>query len=338
MEKRDDRTLLLSDTSVPDLFIADHMPLLDEHALKVYLLLLQSEGRGRKLDKKELAARLGVTVTRVEKALNILESERLVSQKDTETEVIDLKVSEVERYVADKKETKPSEVLPGEVSARERTVRIINDTYFQGAMSYRWYALIDRWFSDYRFHPDVVYTLFSELVDRNKLNHTGYAASIADNWHKNGVRTFEQLSRHQDRFRDMYQFCQKVAKSLRISLDEYNEPLIRKWNEELGFDFDIVELALSRSVRLRNAKNLMIYDRMLRTWHSHGLKDKEAILAFEGKQAAQKPENQTRFGKDNRGNYEDQGDPTVYDQALNDGLRPLRLKQEGKARETSSDR
>ena len=122
MEKRDDRTLLLSDTSVPDLFIADHMPLLDEHALKVYLLLLQSEGRGRKLDKKELAARLGVTVTRVEKALNILEAERLVSQKETETKVIDLKVSEVERYVAGKKEAKQSDVLPGEVSARERCV------------------------------------------------------------------------------------------------------------------------------------------------------------------------------------------------------------------------
>lgn len=330
MNKRDERTLLLSDTPVPDLFIVDHMPLMDAVALKVYLLLLQSKSRGRTLDKKGLAARLSLDQTKIEKALNLLEMEKLVSQEEDEINVVDLKVSEVERYVDDKQKVAKKHVLPGEISARERTVTIINDTYFQGAMSYGWYTLIDRWFSDYQFKPDVVYTLFSELVDKNKLNHKGYAASIADNWHKNGVRTFEQLSRHQDTFRAMYQFCQKVARSLRLSLDEFNEPLIRKWKEELGYDFEIVEIALAKSVRLRNAKNLTVYDRILRTWHSHGLKDKPSILAFEEQAAKNAGHKGAAAGaRDNRGNYQDQGEREDYARAIDDGLRPLRVKGEG---------
>ena len=82
-------------------------------------------------------------------------------------------------------------------------------------------------------------------------------------------------------------------------------------------------------------------DALLTLFAKHGYEiteDIQAVSYTHLKQAAKKSESQTRFGKDNRGNYEDQGDPTIYEKALNDGLRPLRLKQEGRSRETSSDR
>lgn len=333
MPTRDEQNLLLSDTSVSDLFIADHMPLLDEYALKVYLLILQGRRRGENApDRQSLAVRLGISSAKLEKSLNILTAQGLLERDADTLRPVDLKLAEVRRFAAHRQPE--AAAPPAEVSKRERVVAIINDTYFQGTMSYRWYQLIDTWFDRYGFKPEVVYTLFSELVERNKLNHAGYAASIADNWHRSGVKTFEQLSMHQDTFKANYAFCAKVARSLRIQLDEYNEPLIRSWQDELGFDFDIVELALKQSVRMSNAKNLTIYDRMLRTWHEAGLKDKAAVEAFEASRRAKaSASRQTgRPGaRDNRGNYADQGDASAYADDLSDGLRPLRLKQEEQA-------
>jgi len=327
MTKRDEHQLLLSDTAVPDLFIADHMALLDEFALKVYLMLLQGKTRSdQKIERESLAARLGITVQKVDRSLNILEQEGLLRQTDGAIELVDLKHAEVSRFVKNREAL--VKVTPGEVSKRERVVGIINDTYFQGTMSYRWYALIDGWFEKYMFEPDVVYTLFSELVERNKLNHVGYAASIAENWHKNGIKTFEQLSMHQDKFKENYAFCARVARSLRIKLDEYNEPLIRKWNEELGYDFTVVELALKQSVRMNNAKNLTIYDKMLREWHAAGLKDKASVEAHEAVRRASAGKKPAGPARDNRGNYRDQGDVDAYKNDISDGLRPLRVKRE----------
>lgn len=322
MKKRDERSLLLGDTSIPDLFIADHMPLLDPFALKVYLLLAQAAAKGRELSTKQLSARLGLTERKVQQALALLVEKGLVRLDDQHIRLIDLKAQEVDRYVEREAQKRQAKVEPGLDSERTRTVQNINDTFFQGTMSHRWYNLVDTWFTQYHFQPEVVYTLFSKLVDYDKLAHFGYAQSMAENWYGRGIRTFEQLAKYENQFKAMRELSQQVAKKLRISLDDYSESLIAKWYEELGYGMDIVDIALQKSVRLANAKNLEVYDRMLRSWFEAGCKTTQDVEAYEKNRRQMAPvKGGTR--RDNRGNYSEQGDASQFDQAWSDELEDI---------------
>lgn len=322
MKNRDERSLLLGDTSIPDLFIADHMPLLDPFALKVYLLLAQATAKGRELSLKQLSARLGLTERKVQQALAVLVETALIRLDDQRIRLIDLKAQEVDRYVERESQKRQAKIEPGLDSERTRTVQNINDTFFQGAMSHRWYNQVDTWFSQYHFQPEVVYTLFSKLVDYDKLAHFGYAQSMAENWHRRGIRTFEQLAKHENQFKAMRDLAQQVAKKLRITLDDYSEALIAKWYEELGYGMDIVDIALQKSVRLANAKNLEIYDRMLRSWFAAGCKTTQDVETFEHNRR-QTTAAKDGARRDNRGNYSVQGEASQFNQAWSDELEDI---------------
>jgi DnaD/phage-associated family protein len=321
-----DFKLLLGDTLVPDLFISDHVASLDEVSLKTYLVLLHTAQRGfRPADVDELAGRLGITPLCVEQALLTLIARELVEQIDGRYVPVDLKEKEVERHIEAVlgRRYEIRSLSREEVTERERIVTEVNDAFFQGVMSGTWYREIDRWFSEFNFEPKVVYALFVELGSRQKLDHIGYARQMALNWHKNGVSTYEQLVNYQEAYSVTKDFVQKVAKKLRIKLSEFDIDAVSAWREELGFSYDIVELALKKSTRARGGGSIAFFDAILREWYDHNLKTKEAVEAYERdrKTASAVPARRASA----KGNFSDQGKDDPYTGTFHAGVRLPRL-------------
>lgn len=267
--------LMLSDTLVPDVFISEYMAKVSPEATKVYLLLLLSEQKGsRQLEVNDLTVRLGFDENIVYKALTELQGEGLLTRNEYAIELSDIKTREVRKFLERERsgEVPPSDLNREDLDKRETIVSQINDTFFQGTMPLEFYTVVDRWFHDYRFEPEVVYAAFNEAHTRKRLNGPGYVAAIADNWGRDGVRTFEQLEEHYKRFEAMKAIETKIKKKLNLrgEMTEYQQALVRKWVEEMNYDFPIIDYAMSFTVGIRNP-NMNYIDKILTRWHDNGL-------------------------------------------------------------------
>ena len=109
-------------------------------------------------------------------------------------------------------------------------------------------------------------------------------------------------------------------------MTEYDEEMVARWIEQLGYDFDIIELALRKTTRLSHP-NLSFIDRLLQEWFEHNLHDAEAIQAYEtekAKQITQQRKSQVghTVSQQNRGNFEQRDYSSDY---LNSFFEPVTL-------------
>ena len=269
---------------LPLYFVHEYMTPLDGQALKLYLWLQAAAAEGREaLEEAELASALSLSGNELADALSRLVSNSLISLNNDGLELTDLWAVEREHRRARKERVSPLlRVNPELRQRREEVIRQISDTFFQGLMPSYFYREIDRWFEQYSFDPDVVYALFQEAKQYNKLSSSGYAASIAANWAANGVHSFAELSHYFDRYNRLKSVAERVRKKLRLrnELNEYQLELIDRWSNEWAFSFEIIDEALRRG-SLRSSPNLQYIDRILQDWKQAGLSTLSEVQAFE---------------------------------------------------------
>lgn len=290
--KLDSNTILhLSDTLVPDVFISDYMNRLDGTAIRCYLAILQTYQHGnRKLTTAELAHRLGISENRAEQALSELQFLQLIVIQSGKLEIVDIKFVEAKKHLTHRLETE--NVSEEQISRRERIIRQINDTFFQGVMSSTYYAKIDDWFHKYGFEPEVVYAMFSEAAGNNKLDGPGYVSAIAENWAAHGIKTFRQLNQFYQEYDEIKEIKKKIRDKLKIQgeLTVYQEKLLKKWLRQYQFDFSMIESALAETVNVNNPSFRYI-DSILTKWHEKGYSSaadiKEAKVRHQQQKALQ---------------------------------------------------
>lgn len=287
MKLEENQKLLLSDTLVPDIFITEYLPALDGLAVKVYIYLLLALRKNRKVTENDLARRMGVDKEDIKIALLKLSDLKLIEIKSDGLTICDVKAQEIERTYRPKTASTPLEIMAqGNVfSQREQLIRDISKTFFQGLMSPSWYAEIDSWFDRYHFEPEVVYALFQECSRRNKLDNRAYIAKVAENWSIRKIITYQDLNDYFVSYEKIKQITKKVGRKLRKSMTEYDEEIVSRWVEKMGYDFDIIEIALRKTVKL-SQPNLAYIDRILQEWFSHQLREAVAINAYEADKAA----------------------------------------------------
>ncbi|HHU54103.1 MAG TPA: DnaD domain protein [Clostridiaceae bacterium] len=272
-------TLHLSDTLVPDLFITEYINKLSGNAIRCYLTLLLTFQHGnRKASPADIAQRLGVSVNKAEQALTELQQVQLIVIQSGIIELVDLKAKEIKRSLL---RSPPDEnVSETDLSRREAIVQQINDTFFQGVMSLGFYTVIDEWFSQYQFEPEVVYAIFAEASSKQMLKNPGYVSGIAQNWGKSGVKTYSQLNQYYKKFEERQILIQKIRKKLKIKgfLTEYQEEFVDRWTKEYGYNFEIIDLAMAQTVNV-GSPSFKYIDTILTAWHKKGLKTAEAIEA-----------------------------------------------------------
>ncbi|MBR2289730.1 MAG: DnaD domain protein [Clostridia bacterium] len=95
------------------------------------------------------------------------------------------------------------------------------------------------------------------------------------------MKTFEELDEYFSRQEKINALKKEITSKLGIfrALTSFEEEYILKWTEEYGYQMDIIELALKRSVLKANA-GFKYYDDILSDWHAKGLTTKEEIETY----------------------------------------------------------
>lgn len=306
MRVEDHQTILLGDTPIPDVFIQDVMPRLSGQAVKCYLFLKSVAHHGaREATRADLADRLGISEAAVDEALVELVKRELITLGERQIAVNDVKMQEIHKRYRPITSSRPTDIVARDHDEKARldVVDTIRMTFFQGLMTLDWYDAIDRWFVAYGFEPDVVYAVFQEAANKNKLDGPGYAMGIAENWAAAGVKTYAQLTVYYERFMATNDIKAHVAKTLRRKLTAYDLKEVERWVDDYGYDKSVIDFALSKTTSAANP-SVRYVGAILTGWHKEGLQDLEAIKAHEQAAYAKwKRTGKASGGRDNRDNF-----------------------------------
>lgn len=310
MQIDESRKLLLSDTLVPDIFIAEHLPSLSGLAVKIYIFLLFVARTERSVSEKDLARRMGEEEEIIKTALTELAGRDLIFLQEHKLQIADIKEAEIERIYRPRTSSEPAEILEKreQYSRREKLMADISKTFFQGLMSPSWYTEIDTWFDRYNFEPEVIYALFQECARRNKLDSKAYINRVAENWSARGIMSYQDLNQYFLAYDKVNKVTRKIGRKLRKNMTVYDEEIISRWVEKMGFDFDVIDLALRKTVKIANP-NLAYIDRILEEWFAHQLRTPEAVKEYESHKAGSRSKsakggrNDSAAGRKNVGNF-----------------------------------
>jgi DnaD/phage-associated family protein len=284
------KSILYSDTLVPDIFISEYLPSMPCEQVKVYLYCLFLSKYNKKASTEDLSKKLEMDYDTVSNAISALINLGIMERKDNAVKIVDLKEKEINKIYRRKTTSTPEDaILSSERSTRRReTIKAINDNFFQGVMSPSWYTNIDAWFDKYKFEEDVMYALFQHCYDYKGLS-PGYIEKVADNWHsKNIINNFD-LDSYFIQYQKIKDIKQKIGKKLKLNrlLTEYEEEFVEKWVENFGFTFEIIDIALKKTTAKTNP-NFNYVHAILKDWAKKELKTKEEILEYEREKKQQK--------------------------------------------------
>jgi len=277
------KSILYSDTLLPDIFISEYMPSMSPDCLKVYIYCLFLSKYNKKASAEELSKKLEMEIDKVKNAFTHLESLGIIKRKDRSIQFVDLKEKEINKLYRMKTTSTPEEAALSSERNKKRNhiISAINNTFFQGVMAPSWYTDIDAWFDKYQFEEDVMYALFQHCYDHNGLSKQ-YIAKVADNWHSKGIKNSFDLDRYFIEYQKLKDIKLKIAKKLKRKspLTQYEEEYVEKWVMDYKYNFDVIELALKKTTAIANP-NFEYINRILTNWYENGLRTKEEIITAE---------------------------------------------------------
>jgi len=311
--------ILYSDTLVPDIFITEYMPSMDGDCLKIYVHCLFLCKYNKFASTEELSKKLGIDINKVKDALFYLENLGILARKDKSNSIIlaDLKEKEIAKIYRMKNTSSPDEAVLSSNRNKKRNniITQINNTFFQGTMSPSWYTDIDAWFDKYMFEEDVMFALFQYCYDHNGLNKN-YIIKVGESWHSKKIINSFDLDNYSIENQNYKDVRSNVVKKLRrkAPLTEYEEECIQRWVNVYRYNFEIIELALKKTVTKAEA-NFKYIDTIITDWHKNGLKTKEEVIVYDtnGKSSVKQTKD---TAVPQRGNF----DQRIYDDDYYDSL------------------
>ncbi|MBQ7668459.1 MAG: DnaD domain protein [Clostridia bacterium] len=297
MKITSNKSLLLADTQVSDIFISEYFADIDGDFVKVYLYCLYLEKFGKEIDVLDLAKKTGLELARVKQAMDYLNGAGLIIASENGIMLCDLKEKEITKLYRPKLSNSPEEAEKTLKVNKKRSevVTMINNTFFQGIMNTSWYNDISTIFDKYGFEEDVVYSLFKYCYDKHAL-HKKYLFTVADAWYQNKIKNLDDLDRYYSEYEKTNKIKKQITKKLGFTrnLTEYEEAYIEKWTMEFGYDLSLIELALKKTTSKSNP-NFEYINKIITDWNEKGLKTKEAIEEY-SKQVVEK----NKFIKQNK--------------------------------------
>ncbi|MDD4502022.1 MAG: DnaD domain protein, partial [Clostridia bacterium] len=267
-DKFDSKSILYSDTLIPDIFLSEYLPLLSPQAVKVYSFCCFLEKTERIIDIFKIVRRLDIEETELATVLDELAKKHLISISGRDIFVNDIKGIEIDRLYRER-----TSIKPDDMGEKESVISAINDQFFDGNMPIYMYGCIEQWFKKYRFEDPVMVMLFSISNEKGALTRN-YIETVAKDWFENGVKTvfdLEALFNERDKMKDVHN---KILKALnrKTAFTQYETDLINKWFNEYHYSFEIVEEALKKTVKIANP-NIAYVDKILSTWYENEFKN-----------------------------------------------------------------
>lgn len=272
--------LLISETLIPDIFIARYMPMLGKDAVAIYLWTRMAYG-DRSFTLKDVKSYGAINEADIKTALAELVTAGVLLRAEGDTfEPVDLKKIEVDEYLNRNTGSDGVPVMRSDEKSRNLLATSIQKTYYQGRMAYIFYRLIDTCLYEYHFEENVVYSLFEEGRELRIHFIPARMTDLARRWYEKGYTTTAAL-------KDYYELANRrkgiealVKKKLRIHLIDRDYEFIDTWASTLGVDEELVEYAINR-LEYRNTIRTIDINNKLKEWFDAGIKTVDAAMVYE---------------------------------------------------------
>jgi len=270
--EQNNKSLLFSETFLPDIFFSEYLNAAPGDFIKVYLYIVFLSKFEREIAISDLSKTLALNIGIIESALKYWEEQELIVKSPSGYIVNNLRQVEINKLYSPKISSSPDELKKiANNKNRAKAIESINTSCFQGIMSPAWYNDIDLWFKKYGFDEEVMIALFNYCFNKSAL-HRKYVETVAEAWKNNKIKTFKDLDSYYEKQEKLHKFKKSIMKKLGLStISEYQEAFITKWTVDFGFGMDVIEIALKKTTSKSNI-NFEYLDKIFTDWHDRKLK------------------------------------------------------------------
>lgn len=282
--------LLFSETVVPDIFFAEYLSQMPGNCIKVYLYLVFLSKYNKDIKLNDLSKKLSLPLKEINDSISYLDTNGLLIKKETGYIVSNLQEITLHKLYKHNLTVSPEKVADvAKNKARAEVIEHINNAYFQGIMGPSWYNDIDLWFTKYNFDDEVMISLFDYCFSRSAL-HKKYVQTVAEAWHNNKIQTWNDLDLYYQKQEKLIKIKRTIQKKLgKQSLTQYEEAYIEKWVIDFGYELNIIEIALRRTL-YKTSPTFEYINNVITDWHDRNLKTPNEVLAFIEQRNKQKKE------------------------------------------------
>lgn len=303
--EQNEKPLLFSETTIPDIFFSEHLSELPGDYLKIYMYILFLSKYGKDIKLNDLSKKLNIPLKSINDGIKFLEDNNLIIKKTTGYVLVDLQESTLHNlYTPNLTMSKEKVEQTAKNKSKAKAIEHINNMYFQGIMGPSWYNDIDIWFRKYCFDEQVMIALFDYCYKRSAL-HRNYIQTVAEAWASNKVKTYNDLDNYYQQQESLNKIKKSIAKKLGKynGLTQYEEAYIENWVTNFGYDMNIIEIALKRTTFKQNPTFEYI-NSIITDWHDRNLKNPSEINAFIEQRKKQEKNTKDLKSKVNKANYE----------------------------------
>ncbi len=303
--EQNDKSLLFSETMIPDIFFSEHLSELPGDYLKIYMYIIFLSKYGKDIKLTDLSKKLNIPLKTINDGMKFLEDQKLVTKKTTGYIIVDLQEQTLHNlYTPNLTMSKEKVEQTAKNKSNAKAIEHINNMYFQGIMGPSWYNDIDLWFRKYNFDEQVMIALFDYCYKRSAL-HRNYIQTVADAWAANKVKTWSDLDKYYEKQESLNKIKKSIAKKLGKynGLTQYEEAYIENWIINFGYDMSIIEIALKRTTFKQNPTFEYI-NNIITDWHDRNLKTPSEITAFVEQRKKQEKNTKDLKTQVNKANYE----------------------------------
>jgi len=303
--EQNEKTLLFSETTIPDIFFSEHLSELPGDYLKIYMYIIFLSKYGKDIKLNDLSKKLNIPLKIINDGMQFLEDHTLITKKTNGYIVVDLQELTLHNLYTPNLSLSKEKI---EQNAKNKTktsaIEHINNRYFQGIMGPSWYNDIDLWFTKFGFDEQVMIALFDYCYKRSAL-HRNYIQTVAEAWSSNKVKTWNDLDKYYEKQESLNKTKKTIAKKLGKynGLTQYEEAYIENWVSNFGYDMNIIELALKRTTFKQNPTFEYI-NNIITDWHDRNLKTPSEITAFLEQRKKQEKNIKNLKTSVNKTNYE----------------------------------
>lgn len=275
-----EKSLLFSETMLPDIFFSEYLTALPGEYLKIYLYLVFLSKYGKDIKLNDLSKKLNIPLKTINDGIKTLEENRLILKKTTGYIIVDLQEATLTQlYKPNLTMSKEKVEQTAKNQARAKVIDHINNMYFQGIMGPSWYNDIDLWFTKYEFDEQVMIALFDYCYKRSAL-HRNYVQTVAEAWSTNKIKTWNDLDQYYEKQENLNKYKKTISKKLgKYNLTQYEEAYIENWVLNFGYDMNIIEIALKRTT-LKQNPTFEYINNVITDWHDRNLKTVAEVQAF----------------------------------------------------------
>ena len=279
--EQNDKSMLFSNTEIPDVFFTEYLSSANGDYIKVYLYILFLSKYDKDIKINDLSKKLALPLKTIQEAFKYWEEAGVLIKKHTGYILVNLQEVELLKLYSPKLTSSPEDIKKNAKNQyRAKAIENINNQFFQGIMSPSWYSDIDMWFKKYKFDEQVMLALFNYCFDHSAL-HRNYIQVVADSWYKNNIRSFSDLDKYYEKQEKISSVKKSIIKKLGLNrnLTVYEDAYVEKWTIDYGYSLDIIEIALKKTTSKSNI-SFEYLNKIISDWHDRNLKTATEIQEY----------------------------------------------------------